>query len=397
MQEEFRTLNQVCPVTSIGQYDAIQYYSLNMPGSNIRVATVVLGEMGINIASQVTEKVIARLAPKVIVLIGIAGALDQDVKLGDVVVASEINEFLATSKAVQQGKSFIFEFSGNHWKTDFALAQIVGNLEFSAPNLYRTWRDMAKDFRSSLGLKPSQLKLAHDIPELKIGHIASGDTVGAAQAYTIMLQGVDRKFLALEMEAAGFAQSAHGRETPVKTMVIRGISDFADERKKKLDSTAGGAWRKYAMYSASTFLINLFQAQNVQDLIAPAAPALDPQMSKVTSGMAATISILVQLREVLSTKFNEGELQTLCFDFGIDYENLPGKTKADKARELVKYFEDRSRTGELLAVVKKERSNISFDTTVPDAAGQSAQDKRQTVIISGVKNSSIKIAGRDNQ
>ena len=47
------------------------------------------------------------------------------------------------------------------------------------------------------------------------------------------------------------------------------------------------------------------------------------------------------LRQILAERFNEGELRTLCFDLGIDYENLPGQGKADKARELVAYFQRR--------------------------------------------------------
>ena len=41
-----------------------------------------------------------------------------------------------------------------------------------------------------------------------------------------------------------------------------------------------------------------------------------------------------QLRQTLSSRFNESELRTLCFDLKVDYDDLPGKAKSDKAREL---------------------------------------------------------------
>ena len=52
----------------------------------------------------------------------------------------------------------------------------------------------------------------------------------------------------------------------------------------------------------------------------------------------------VRLREILSDRFNESELRDLCFDLGISYENLPGSSKADRARELIVYCEQRERT-----------------------------------------------------
>ena len=72
---------------------------------------------------------------------------------------------------------------------------------------------------------------------------------------------------------------------------------------------------------------------------------------------------LVRLREMLVTKFDEGELQTLCFDLGVDYASLPGKRKADKARELVAYFERRSQIPELLETGRAQRPDIPWSDT----------------------------------
>jgi hypothetical protein len=55
-----------------------------------------------------------------------------------------------------------------------------------------------------------------------------------------------------------------------------------------------------------------------------------------------------KLRQNLIAYFDEGELQTLAFDLGVDYENLPGKTKGDKARELIAFLNRRGRIHELV-------------------------------------------------
>ena len=47
----------------------------------------------------------------------------------------------------------------------------------------------------------------------------------------------------------------------------------------------------------------------------------------------------ILLRESLSDKFNLDELNTLCFDLNIDYEDIPGNNKQAKVVELIKYCE----------------------------------------------------------
>jgi hypothetical protein len=63
----------------------------------------------------------------------------------------------------------------------------------------------------------------------------------------------DRKYVAVEMEAAGIMAAAADRKT--STLVIRGISDLADESKPADDKRgAEGAVRRYAMGNAVEFL-----------------------------------------------------------------------------------------------------------------------------------------------
>lgn len=61
-------------------------------------------------------------------------------------------------------------------------------------------------------------------------------------------------------------------------------------------------------------------------------------------------SLLTNLHRKLTETFNEDELKTLCFDLGIDYENVSGDNKAAKARELV---DDCKRKGRILELIEK--------------------------------------------
>jgi len=264
LREEFKVLQGIFPVIDSEKHDAMHYHTLEVPDSRCRVIAVVLGDMGRTLASHVTAEMLAHFKPKVIVLLGLAGALDKDIKLGDVVVADEINEYQAASKAVGKDR---LQYSGQRWQIGFALKQCVGNFEISNRDLCDAWRDQVRDFRAGLGLGAEQLALVDDLPEIKIGHVASGDVVIASADYAADLLRIDRKLLAVEMEAAGVAQVAHGRREPIQIMVVRGISDFADERKNELDAVNRGAWRKYAVYSAGAFLLHLLKSEDFQGII----------------------------------------------------------------------------------------------------------------------------------
>lgn len=68
---------------------------------------------------------------------------------------------------------------------------------------------------------------------------------------------------------------------------------------------------------------------------------------------------LVKLRRSISILFNESELRDLCFDLGLDYDDLPGAGKKDKARELVGYYHRRGRIGHLVQTCLRRRPGIS--------------------------------------
>jgi tetratricopeptide (TPR) repeat protein len=69
---------------------------------------------------------------------------------------------------------------------------------------------------------------------------------------------------------------------------------------------------------------------------------------------------LVQLRQLLTERFDEGELRTLCFDLGVDYASLPAEGKANKARELVAYLDRHDHVSDLLQVGQRLRPDVDW-------------------------------------
>ena len=62
-----------------------------------------------------------------------------------------------------------------------------------------------------------------------------------------------------------------------------------------------------------------------------------------------------QLLQWLLAQFSDGELRTLCFELGVEYEDLGGRGRAENARELIALLERRGRLPELIARFRKRR------------------------------------------
>ncbi len=69
---------------------------------------------------------------------------------------------------------------------------------------------------------------------------------------------------------------------------------------------------------------------------------------------------LRSLRQVLAEQFSADELATLAFDLGLNVEELPGEGLGGRAREMVRWFEQRGRLGELAAEVRRQRPQVQF-------------------------------------
>lgn len=70
---------------------------------------------------------------------------------------------------------------------------------------------------------------------------------------------------------------------------------------------------------------------------------------------------LIYLQKQLVEHFTLEELDQLCFDLRIDYEELPGDTKTTKARELVKFAYRQGRLPEIVQQCEKERPKVRWN------------------------------------
>jgi hypothetical protein len=88
---------------------------------------------------------------------------------------------------------------------------------------------------------------------------------------------------------------------------------------------------------------------------------------------------LAELRRIIVHHFSIGELQTLCFDLGVDYESLPGEGKADKAREFVFQLVRERRMAQFIEICRRLRPDIPLDFEVE--RHYETSDTRRTALL----------------
>ncbi len=89
-------------------------------------------------------------------------------------------------------------------------------------------------------------------------------------------------------------------------------------------------------------------------------PNLGGQIAKEAGESNERNPALAQLQQIVDRHFGEEELVTLCFQLGVEYDNLPAKGKSHKARELVRNLERRGRVLKLVELVEQQRSEVPW-------------------------------------
>jgi adenosylhomocysteine nucleosidase len=195
-----------------------------------RVALALTGK-GNQSAAVLTERAAAEFAPAAVIFVGVAGALQPHLSLGDVVVATHV---YAYHGATSQDDGITAR--PRTWELSHRVHQIAAHLERTGE-----WA------RRLPGGSPP--------PRVHFGPVAAGEIVhySAASDARQWLREHYNDALAVEMEAAGVAQAGHLNDA-LPTIMVRGISDFADETKSAADDVG---WQPRAAANAAAFATDL--------------------------------------------------------------------------------------------------------------------------------------------
>ena len=218
-----------------------------------RVALALVGK-GNHSAAVLTERAAALFAPVAVIFVGVAGALQPHLRLGDVVVASQVYAYHgATSK--DDGTAA----RPRTWELAHRAHQIAAHVERDA--------DWARG-----------LPEGSPVPRVHFGPVAAGE-IALYSATSDVRQWLREHYndaVAVEMEAAGVAQAGHLNDG-LPAIMIRGISDCGDRTKPATDAAG---WQPRAVTNAAAF---------AAALVASLAAELDPPAAS-TAGSARSAS-----------------------------------------------------------------------------------------------------------
>jgi adenosylhomocysteine nucleosidase len=199
-------------------------------GGEVILALTGAGNTG---AAVLAERAMSTFDPQALLFVGVAGTLSDDVKLGDVVVATRVYAYPG-GKETDAGVMT----RPRAWDASHELEQRAHHLARAG-----SWAGFLP------GTTPELLPKVHFKP------IAAGEMVLASRAGPTAerLRATYNDAAAIDMEGAGVTQASQfNRSLP--TLIVRGISDRADGGKTALDEAG---WQPRAAAHAAAFALAL--------------------------------------------------------------------------------------------------------------------------------------------
>ncbi|MEU1627095.1 hypothetical protein ABZ746_17595 [Streptomyces sp. NPDC020096] len=196
-------------------------------GLDWQVALVETGPTNTR-AALITQPAIEHFDAEVVFFVGVAGALKDDVRLGDVVVARKIYGYHGGRESMDG-----FSARPDAWEPAYDIDQLVRSACRNKPWVF---------------LPPEQQPVA--LPQVHFEPIASGDVlIGSRDSVTARrIRSHYNDAVAVDMESHGVAHAVRMHRA-VRMLSIRGISDFAGPGKAVSDAT--GSQRTASRHAAA--------------------------------------------------------------------------------------------------------------------------------------------------
>ncbi len=191
------------------------YYTGTLNGIN---AVVVFSRWGKVAAAATVSTLIHKFNVTHLIFTGVAGAIDNSLKIGDIIVAHRLIQHDMDARPIKT--QYEIPLLGKTWfDCDSNLAKIAGHAVSDMLENKHLHELIASDEFEQFGIKK---------PSLHIGDVASGDKFFANNEDKHQLTKELPSILCVEMEGAAVAQVCYEYSLPF--VVIRTISDAANEQ-----------------------------------------------------------------------------------------------------------------------------------------------------------------------
>lgn len=343
---------------------------------NVTMIVVQQQGMGKTHATNAANFVLDRYDVGLMVCLGIAGTLSDDLRLASVCYSGKIADVLDNNKITDVEKDSDddpddaeTEFSPHHYETPDVFTHALGFAR-TQPDVrpaYLSWQERRQVAAETAvpfevpapGGKSERIGKPCSLP----GVIVCG-MVSKSKVYNDKLRKIDRAVLAVETESGGvFAQAKYHGD--FAAMSIRGISDYADKDKKRLEEASKGAVRDLAAANAASFLYfqitenHYFQEALSSRKIGRQAPLPFSNGQKDLGLLVKTLEAIGQeIDDALRKLSPEYKLQEKGYRLPIPrIRQTPGGDGTDENQEPVGVKE---------TLTRKDRIVLSIPRTYPD-------------------------------
>ncbi len=226
------------------QHDETRYLSgtLATESGTKSIIAAAAPRMGIPASAILSSKIIHQFRPRFIAMVGICAGRKDKVNLGDLIIAEPTWDW-GSGKISSEGGEPKFLPSPHQLDMDPDTASLLNTMSKDAVLL-------ATIKKASRGNKPKTELSAH------IGPLVSGAAVVAHKPTFDKLLDQHRGILGVDMEAYAVAAAALGSAKPRPSfMIVKGVSDFADEDKgDDFQEFAASVSANFVLYAAKELL-----------------------------------------------------------------------------------------------------------------------------------------------
>jgi len=298
-------------------------------GTEHQFALVRCSQTGQGQAQRVAHDLIEDLTPRLILLVGIGGAVpSKDFTLGDVVCATRVHDFCVVAALEKLPEELDVRGGPMHWRIEKLLGRLPALLRKAPlkgwqsrdaigcelPHLVVPPEGSDRYYGSDSWKKEVLVSLEYHFPEGKQPRsrlvtarpVASSDALVKDTQTVQQWQEAARSFAAVEMELAGVYIAARG-DTEVPILAVRGISDIVGFKR-------GEEWTKFACHSAAAFAFALVRSGELDYLLQP---------SKVIQGRAKQAEMGKYNVQITGNVhgFVQGDNQQVTMNFGKEPED----------------------------------------------------------------------------
>lgn len=205
---------------------------------SISVVAACAFSMGMPAAATLTMKMITNFEPSYIAMVGIAGGIEEDLEIGDIIIVDQSWNYENGKRVYNEEQELdIFKPEPIPLRVEQSIIEEIKNYIFDKKNI------------SAIADKWTYSNIKRKL-SARIGAMACGSAVVTSPTTLKQITEGNRKVLGVEMESYGVLCAAHVSKNPKPTVIIaKSVSDHAN--KNKIDDT-----QPYAAYTSARFLYN---------------------------------------------------------------------------------------------------------------------------------------------